>query len=149
MARQIGPDSQMLKMGLDQGLEIAFARGDLDAAKDQLAVIGSLRPGEITPFLRALETRSRARLAVATEHLQQVEAGFKSAAGMFREIAAPYWLAATLTDHGEWLVERDDLHRAGPLIREAHEIFTRLDALTCLERTSPLLSVCFAGAASD
>ncbi|CAN5787524.1 hypothetical protein BH18ACT15_BH18ACT15_05710 [soil metagenome] len=149
LARQIGPDSQMLKMGLDQGLEIAFASGDVDAAKDQLAVIGSLRPGEITPFLRALEARSRARLAVATEQLQQVEAGFKSAAGMFREIAAPYWLAATLTDHGEWLVERDDIRRAGPLIREAHEIFTRLDALTSLERTTPLLSVCFAGAASD
>lgn len=147
LASQIGPDSQMLKMGLAQGLEIAFERGDLDAARDHLSVIGSLRPGEITPFLRGVEARSRARLAIAVGYTENVEAGFKSAAGMFREIAVPYWLATTLTDHGEWLLERDDIETASPLIREAHEIFTHLDARTWLERTTPLLAACLAAAA--
>jgi tetratricopeptide (TPR) repeat protein len=146
LARQIGPDSQMLKMGLDQGLEIAFDRGDLHAARDQLAVIEELQPGEITPFLRAVGQRSRARLGAAMGQDEEVELGFKSAAGMFREIAAPYWLAQTLTDHGEWLLERKDIDGATPLIREAHDIFTKLDARIWLNRAAAALSLCLSEA---
>jgi class 3 adenylate cyclase/tetratricopeptide (TPR) repeat protein len=148
LARQIGPDSQMLKMGLDEGLEIAFELGNLDAAEEQLSIIGALGPGEITPFLRAVGARSRARLAMAKEQVQEAEAGFKSAAGMFREIAAPYWLAQALTHHGEWLLQRDQIEGAGSLIREAHEIFTELNARTWLDRTTVALSLCLAGAES-
>jgi tetratricopeptide (TPR) repeat protein len=148
LSRQIGQDSQMLKLGLHQKIELGFESGDLALVRQEVAKIDALRPGEVTPFLRALAARARGRLAIADGRDDQVEASMKSAAGLFREIATPYWLAMTLTDHGEWLVDHDQSQKARPLIEEAHEIFTRLDARAWLERTSALVSLALTPAAS-
>jgi hypothetical protein len=59
---------------------------------------------------------------------------FKAAAGLYREIGVPYFLAQTLTNHGEWLVEQGHPDEAGPLLTEAREIFDRLKARPWLER---------------
>jgi hypothetical protein len=63
-----------------------------------------------------------------------VEAGFKTAAGMLRELGVPFWLAVGLLEHGEWLAEQGDAERAQPLLAEAGEIFQGLGARPWLER---------------
>jgi hypothetical protein len=67
-----------------------------------------------------------------------VESGFKSAVGLFREIGTPFWLADTLLEHAEWLLERGRADTATPLLDEAREIFERLQALPSLERLEKL-----------
>ena len=46
----------------------------------------------------------------------------------------PSWLALTLLEQGEWLVEQGRADEAEPLLGEAHEIFERLGARPWLER---------------
>jgi hypothetical protein len=59
---------------------------------------------------------------------------FKGAAGLFREIAVPFYMAVTLLEHGEWLVEQDRSEEAKPFLAEAREVFERLRARPWLER---------------
>jgi hypothetical protein len=63
-----------------------------------------------------------------------VEAGFKRAAGMLRELETPFWMAVTLLEHGEWLVRQERAEDAKPLLDEAREVFERLEAAPWLER---------------
>ena len=64
------------------------------------------------------------------------EAGFKTAAGGFREYNFPFWLAVTELEHGEWLVRHDRAADAEPLFAEAQAIFERLEARPWLERAA-------------
>jgi len=52
----------------------------------------------------------------------------------FREFGMPFWLAVTLTEHGEWLLSEDRVAEAEPLLAEARETFERLQAKPWLER---------------
>ena len=45
------------------------------------------------------------------------EAGFKTAAGGFREYNFPFWLAVTELEHGEWLAAQGRGAEAEPLLR--------------------------------
>jgi tetratricopeptide (TPR) repeat protein len=139
LGRQIGPDSQMLMMGLDQGLEAALATSDFASAEGLLEIIDSLHSGQMTPMLRAIRGCFGARLAMVRGLDREAEAGFKQAVGMFREITAPYWLATTLVEFGEWLVSQENRQHAGPLLAEAGRIFEDLDAPSGLERVSRAL----------
>jgi len=68
-----------------------------------------------------------------------VEAGFKAAAGMFREPGAPFNLAVTMLEHAEWLARGDRGDEAEPLVRGASEVFERLRATPWIERSQRLL----------
>ena len=68
--------------------------------------------------------------------MSEAEDAFKSAAGMFREIGAVYWMAVTLAEHGEWLVEQHRTDEAVPLLEEANGIFERLGARTWSARAT-------------
>lgn len=59
---------------------------------------------------------------------------FKGAAGLFRELATPFYLGATELEYGEWLVAQERADEAEPLLAEAREIFERLEAKPWLER---------------
>jgi class 3 adenylate cyclase/predicted ATPase len=128
MGRQIGPDSQIFKMGLDHALDAAFALHDLPQAEDLLARIDALRPAEITPMLRAVGDRARARLSILSGQLERVEADYKGSVGLFREVGAPYWLAVTLVELGEWLLAQGRAQDAEPLLAEAARVFDDLQA---------------------
>jgi len=67
-----------------------------------------------------------------------VEAPFKRAAGSFRELGMPFWLAVTLLQHGEWLVAQGRAEEAEPHLAEAGETFERLEARPWLERLSSI-----------
>ncbi len=123
-----------------QGLEAAFDLGDEGEAERLLASVEGLRPGEIPPYIRAHLSRFRARLAILQSRNDEVEPGFKAGAGMFREIAVPFWLAVTLLEHGEWLVGGGRLEESEPLLEESLEIFGRLGARPWLERVERVSS---------
>jgi hypothetical protein len=61
---------------------------------------------------------------------------FQGAAGRFREIGLPFWLAVTLLEHGELLIEQGSPGEAEPVFAEAGEIFERLEARPWLERAA-------------
>jgi hypothetical protein len=67
-----------------------------------------------------------------------VEGRFKSAAGRFREMAVPFWMAVTLLEHAEWLVGQGRGSEGQPLLAEAREIFERLKARPWVERLDPI-----------
>jgi hypothetical protein len=63
-----------------------------------------------------------------------VGALFKGAAGLFREIEFPFYMAVTLLEHGEWLERAGRAEEAGPLLDEARDVFEHLRAKPWLER---------------
>ncbi len=132
-AWEMGPDGQDVKQAVVRAVESALAVGDLEAAGSLLARLDALRPGELAPYLDAQRARLRARLSAA-EGADGVEPGFKRAAGSFRELGTPFWLAVTLVEHAEWLVAAGRHADARPHLDEAREIFERLNARPWLER---------------
>ncbi len=124
-----------VKRSLILGLEASLAMRDLARADELLAIVDTLPPGEISPLLRAQATRLRAGVAAAREDAG-VEAGFKAAAGVFRELMAPFWLAVTQLEHAEWLVSEGRGADVEPLLSEASEVFDRLRAEPYLARAA-------------
>ncbi len=59
---------------------------------------------------------------------------FKGAAGLFREIEFPFYMAVTMLEFGEWLERAGRSDEARPLFDEAREVFERLRAKPWLER---------------
>jgi len=133
-----GADSPLVRVGFAQAVDSAFALGDLAQADDVLELLGGLRRGEVWPSLVALGERTRARLAAARGPAAEIESGFRTAAARFREIGMPYWLAATLTEHGEWLIVEGRTQEADALLTEARGIFEMLQARPWLDRLERL-----------
>jgi tetratricopeptide (TPR) repeat protein len=136
LGRRMGPDGHMFKMGLDLGLDIAFDTHALPKVQEILTVIEGLRPGEITPSLRGINARARARLAVRGGEHDLAESMYSSAAATFRELGMPLWVATTLADQAEWLRHEGRAQQADQLGEEAAVIFERLEARPWLRRVT-------------
>ena len=132
--RELGADAQAVKAGFTWAAEAAFALADLGKVQELLGAVEALPPGHRPPLLQAQAARVSARLAVAQGQRDGVQAGFKAAAGMLRELGVPFWLAVTLLEHAEWLAKEEDAQRAELLRTEAGAIFQRLGARPWLER---------------
>ncbi len=130
----IRPADQVVKVAFPQALEAALALGERERAEQLLAQIEVLPPGRLAPILRAYAARFRARLAAEDGESRKAERGFADAVATFREFGMPFWLAVTLTEHGEWLVSEDRASEAEPILTEARETFERLQAKPWLER---------------
>jgi len=130
----IGVSSEAIKEAFAVAVEAAFELGDLDKAQELLAVVDALPPGRSPQFLQALAARFRATLAARRGDAEEVERLFKQAAGRFRELSVPFYLAVTALEHGEWLVAEGRADEADPLLAEGREIFERLGAQPWLER---------------
>jgi hypothetical protein len=130
----IRPADQAVKVAFPQALEAALALGERERAEQLLAPIETLPPGRLAPSLRAHATRFRARLAADDGESRKAEHGFAAAAATFREFGMPFWLAVTLTEHGEWLVSEDQASEAEPMLTEARGTFERLQAKPWLAR---------------
>jgi predicted ATPase/class 3 adenylate cyclase len=127
LAAQLGAGQQGVKQGLVWAVEAALALGERERASELLATVETLPPGLRPPFLEAQAQRFRARM-------DGDEAGFKTAAGMFREYHFPFWLAVAELEHGEWLAGEERAHEAEPPFAEAGDILERLEAKPWLER---------------
>jgi hypothetical protein len=130
----VRPADQSVKVAFPQAIDAALAIGDRDRADALLIAIETLPPGRLAPSLRAHAARFRARLAAESGEVRKAEEGFVGAAATFREFGMPFWLAATLTEHGEWLISEGRANEAEPLLAEARETFRRLEAKPWLDR---------------
>jgi class 3 adenylate cyclase/tetratricopeptide (TPR) repeat protein len=124
----LGAGHQSVKGGFVHALEASFALDRLDRVEELLHRIEALRPGQLTPFLRAQAARFRGKLGS--------EEAFKSAAGIFREFGLVFWLAVTQLEQAEWLIARGRPDDADPLLAEAGETFERLGAAPWLEQVA-------------
>jgi class 3 adenylate cyclase/tetratricopeptide (TPR) repeat protein len=124
-----------VKMGFVEAAGAALALGKVDIVEELLEIPRGLGAGETSPFWRAQAPRIEAHLAAARGE-DGVEERFERAATLFRASDMPFWLAVTLTEHGEWLASRERTDEGAPLLAEAREIFERLKARPWIDRTS-------------
>jgi class 3 adenylate cyclase/tetratricopeptide (TPR) repeat protein len=117
-----------------EAVDAAFALGELAAVEELLSVIGALRPGELSPLLVGQRSRTHALLQAARGVDDGVEASFRAAEATYRTANAVFRHAATLVEHVEWLAKAGRAEDGAPLLADARETFTRLDALPWLER---------------
>ncbi len=142
--RGMGLAHESGREGMTVALEAAFRLGDLDTVEELLDWIDGVPRGKLPQYFQAQALRFRAKLAAARGQGAPLEPLFKGAGGLFREMAAPFHMAVTLLDHGEWLAERGRSDEAEPLLEEARGIFERLKAqpwLERLERVAPAVTI--------
>ena len=131
---QLGIGAQSPREGFILAVETALVLGDRAAAESLLKLVEQLPRGNRPQYLEAHARRFRARLAAAGGQPTEAEQRFKRAAAQFRELAAPFWLAVTLLEYGEWLAAEDRGAESTPLLDEARGLFERLAATPWLER---------------
>ena len=129
---EMGVTQEYVKEALVVALEAAFELERLDKVDELLGLIEGLPPGHLPQFLQAQSMRFRARLAEGAES----ERLFKQAAGLFSELAVPFYLAKTELEHAEWAAARDRGDDAARLAARARGTFERLGAAPLLERAS-------------
>ncbi|MDQ3662013.1 MAG: AAA family ATPase [Actinomycetota bacterium] len=129
----IGIDNELVKACFAQAGEAALALGDRTALEELVALAD---PDErvMPPFFQAHAARFRARLADMDLDDAAAEASFWWAAARFRDIGASFYVAVTLLEHGEWLLERGRRGDADDLIQQARATFEELGARPWLER---------------
>jgi ATP/maltotriose-dependent transcriptional regulator MalT len=130
----IGVSSEAVKEAFGVAVEAALELDDLEKAQELLAVVEALPPGSSPQFLQAQAARFRAAVAGRRGDPEEAERLFKRAAGRFRELSVPFYLAVTELEHGEWLAAQGRTADAEPLLAEVREIFERLEAAPWLQR---------------
>jgi hypothetical protein len=135
MAGEMGFTQEYVKEGLVVALEASLELGDIARAERLLALVDG-RPTASRPhFLRAHTFRFRARLADVKGD-EDADRLFRQAAGLFRELSIPFYMAVAELEHGEWLLRERRADEAEPLLAEAREIFERLEAKPWVERVA-------------
>jgi class 3 adenylate cyclase/tetratricopeptide (TPR) repeat protein len=132
----LGIGHEAMKDAFVEGAEAALALERFADVERILGIAAAIPPGRQSPYIDAQSRRLGARLADAQGDAARVAAGFKSAAGMLRELETPFWMAVTLLEHAEWLVRQDRGEDAKSLLDEAREVFERLEATPWIERTN-------------
>jgi predicted ATPase/class 3 adenylate cyclase len=127
----------LVKSALARAVEAALDLGSVSRAQELLGIARAALPGQVTPWLQAQIARLSARVRAAEGDHGSVEAGFEAAEVGFRELAAVFDLAVTLTEHAEWLIDRGRADKARILRAEGREIFEGLRARPWLERLGP------------
>jgi class 3 adenylate cyclase/tetratricopeptide (TPR) repeat protein len=127
---------EAVKESYFEALDAAFALGDLGKVQELLDIVEEVATGKRPPLMEAQVLRTRARLAATRGDKQEVEAGFKEATGLFRELSLPFWMGVTLLEHGEWLAGHDLMAQAEPLLMEARQVFEGLKAQPWLDRVA-------------
>ena len=120
-----------IKYAYMEAVEAGLASADREATAWFLSTVEGWSRGSVTPFIRAMTDRFRARFDPASP---EAEGRFKRAAGLFRELGTPFYLACTLFEHGEWLALMGRSKDAEPLLAEARATFEQLGAVPWLER---------------
>ena len=135
----VGLNAEYIKELFVIALDAALALDDLEQAEEVLAIVEAIPPGSSSQYLQAQASRFRARLAAVRVETEEADRRFKRATGLFREIAAQFYLAVTQLEHGEWLTGQGRADEAEPLLAEAGETFERLEATPWLERLDAAL----------
>ncbi|HXH96165.1 MAG TPA: hypothetical protein VNH40_03050, partial [Gaiellaceae bacterium] len=134
-ARRLSATTWTTKGALLRALEAASAAGDLGAVRRLLTTLDGYRPGELTPFVRALQERFGALFAGS-----EAERHYANAERLLDEMGLVFELAVTKLEHGEWLVAQDRGEEAAEVLRDARALFERMQAIPWLERAAALES---------
>jgi class 3 adenylate cyclase/tetratricopeptide (TPR) repeat protein len=139
---QLNPSYEVLGWDWEITIEgfIAAVEGGLRLEEPKpvdvwLARYDSAKGAKVTDYLTAHRERFAGMIAVRQGDRIGAERSFKKAEGAFRELGNPFPLGQVLLEHGELLEAAAELADAEPLLEEAHQIFTRLNAVPWLERT--------------
>jgi tetratricopeptide (TPR) repeat protein len=128
-----GPTSSFYKTAFEEVLECAMAAGRPERVHELLALLDPLRPGQVTPQLRAIQTRYRGRLAAATGADGAAEA-LAVAERYYAELGMRFHAAACRIERAECLAARGHAGEAEELIPGAREVFLELGARPWLAR---------------
>ena len=131
----MGLEGEFVKESIVAAIEAAFEASNDAKVEEFLGIIEGLPRGRYPHFLRAQAMRFRAGLAARGDDADRAEQLFKGAAGLFRELAIPFYLAVTQLESAEWLLKSGRSEEEG-LLTEAREIFERLGATPWLERAA-------------
>ena len=134
MRDDLGPATWHLKLAIEELLECALALDETAKASKVLGVLDALRPGELTPFYRAVRARFRGRIAEGPE----AAAFFREAEQVYESLGAPFLLAMTQLQHAESLAEQGPTTEAEALCSAARAAFEQLGAKPWLERADRL-----------
>jgi class 3 adenylate cyclase/tetratricopeptide (TPR) repeat protein len=130
----VGYGAEYMKELFVNAVDAAFVLNDHTKVEALLSIVESLPPGQSSQALQAQSSRFRARLAAERGETEEAERRFKRATGLFREIAASFYLAVTQLEQAEWLAGQERADEAEPLLAEARETFEQLGATPWLER---------------
>ena len=130
---ELGITMEYVKEAFVVALEASLELDDVRKAEELLDIIDNLPPGHSPHYLQAQSLRYHARIAGNAEG-PEAERLFKRATGLFRELAMPFYLAASTLEYAEWLIRHGRSGDATPLASEAREVFDRLGARPWLER---------------
>jgi class 3 adenylate cyclase/tetratricopeptide (TPR) repeat protein len=134
---EMGVAQEYWKEPFVTALEAALELEDTVRAGDLLAIVEEMPAGSRPQFLWTQHHRFRARLAGMAGD-DDADRLFRQAAGLFRELAMPFYLAVTELEHAEWLVFSGRETEAEPLLEEARAVFAALEAAPWSNRTETL-----------
>ncbi|HEX6763703.1 MAG TPA: adenylate/guanylate cyclase domain-containing protein [Gaiellaceae bacterium] len=129
--REMSYRTEFVKEAWSIAVDAALALRDREQAERLLADVEGLAPGVSSQFLQAQATRFRARLGPP-----DADRLFRLAAGLFRELAMPFFLGVTLLEQAEALFAAGQADDAAPALDEAVAIFDRLGARPWLARAA-------------
>jgi class 3 adenylate cyclase/tetratricopeptide (TPR) repeat protein len=114
-------------------LDFAVADGRLDRANHWLRLAAETPRGRQPLLVRALIPYFRARLNRDGD-ANLVDGDFAEATEALRAYGAPYWLARSLLEHAEFLVEANRVEASTRQLDEAEQLFAGLAATPWVER---------------
>jgi class 3 adenylate cyclase/tetratricopeptide (TPR) repeat protein len=136
----LGASHWLFKVGLELGIEAAFAANEPDRAESILAGARAIPPGERTPLLDAVIASYEARLMARRGRDDgEIEQGFRQAEQILSEIGAPFHRAQNLLANAEWLATTERSGEALVIAGEAAAIFRQLRATPWIERAERLV----------
>jgi class 3 adenylate cyclase/tetratricopeptide (TPR) repeat protein len=131
-------DSLLVKFGLKEGMDAAWALRSDDRVRAWNEVVSVRTPNSDAPVHRAFVDLGRARLGILTEDdPEQIEAWYASAAASLRACGARFWLATTLVEWADPMLGDGRLEEANRLLTEARPVLEENGALVWLARLDP------------
>ncbi|MGZ4206542.1 MAG: adenylate/guanylate cyclase domain-containing protein [Actinomycetota bacterium] len=133
---ELGVRAPSTKEAFVQLVETALDAGDTSKAEGTLDVVRALRPGEVTPFMRAQLRRFEGRIAIVRS--EDPLSAFRESISLLQGLSMPFWTAVVQLEQAEWLLAEGREGEGAPLIAEARATFERLRATPWVERLDRL-----------
>jgi hypothetical protein len=136
-------NGENLRQTWTYGVDAALMLGRVDEVDELIALIESVPPGALAPYMRAQIDRARGR-AAALRHDPDAGAHLLAAVDRFASLGYVYWLARGRIELAEWLVGEGRAEEAQPHLAAALPVLEALKAEPLLARARELSSVAVA-----
>jgi predicted ATPase/class 3 adenylate cyclase len=122
-------------------VESALALGDTPAAETLMSDVAERAIAQRIHFYLAHGMRFNALVTALRDERDGVEARWKSAIGLFRELGNPFFTAVSTIEMAEWMNRTGRGEEAGPHLDEAEGTFRSLRAAPWVERVEAARAV--------